>query len=184
MARPQCDTPLVLLGLWTISLFAFSSCPVRPELHKALISELQNYEVQKMRAIVRGWAQKSDSVIGLSLELLPSTGPSNPGRTLKGIPYGAHPYPIQKVYSPIFGQIIILKRVICKVSLFHPLSPLSDPQSKEILGMKCWNSAFNAQRSKVIIIVVQVAAVQIYIAAVQALRKKETQDETQFTTKW
>jgi hypothetical protein len=42
--------------------------------------------------------------------------------------------------------------------------------------MKCWNSAFNAQGSLVIIVVVQVGAVQ-------ALWEKETQDETQFTTK-
>jgi hypothetical protein len=32
-------------------------------------------------------------------------------------------------------------------------------------------------------VVVQVGAVNIYVTAVQALRKKETQDETQFTTK-
>ncbi len=60
------------------------------------------------------------------------------------------------------------------------------PQSKEILlnlGMKCWNSAFNAQGSRVIIIIVQVGAAKIYVAAVQELRKKETEDETQFTTK-
>jgi predicted oxidoreductase (fatty acid repression mutant protein) len=49
--------------------------------------------------------------------------------------------------------------------------------------MKSWNSAFNAQGSRVIIVIVQVRAVKIYVAAVQALRKKETQDETQFTTK-
>jgi hypothetical protein len=36
---------------------------------------------------------------------------------------------------------------------------------------------------RVIIIVVQVGAVKIYVAAVEALRKKERQDETQFTTK-
>jgi len=54
------------------------------------------------------------------------------------------------------------------------------PQSKDILwnmGMKCWNSAFNAQGSRIIIVVVHVGAVKIYAAAVQALRKKETQDE-------
>jgi hypothetical protein len=59
-------------------------------------------------------------------------------------------------------------------------------QSKENLlnlGMKCWNSAFNAQGSRLIIVVVQVRAVKIYVAAVQALRKKESQDETQLTTK-
>ncbi len=49
--------------------------------------------------------------------------------------------------------------------------------------MKYWNSAFNAQGSRVIIAVVQVGAVKIYLAVVQALREKETQDETQFTTK-
>jgi hypothetical protein len=49
--------------------------------------------------------------------------------------------------------------------------------------MKCWNSAFNAQRLRVITVVVQVGAVKIYIEAVEALRQKERQDETQFTTK-
>ncbi len=39
-----------------------------------------------------------------------------------------------------------------------------------------------AQGSRLIIVVVQVGAVKIYVAAaaVQALRKKETEDETQF----
>jgi hypothetical protein len=49
------------------------------------------------------------------------------------------------------------------------------PQSKEILlnlGMKCWNSAFNAQGSRVIIVVAQVGPVKIYVAAVEALRKR------------
>jgi hypothetical protein len=49
--------------------------------------------------------------------------------------------------------------------------------------MKCRNSAFNAERSRVTIVVVQVGAVKIYVAAVEALRKKERRDETQFTTK-
>jgi len=49
--------------------------------------------------------------------------------------------------------------------------------------MKCWNSAFNAQGSRLIIVVVQVGAVKIYVAAVEALRKKERGDETQFITK-
>jgi hypothetical protein len=49
--------------------------------------------------------------------------------------------------------------------------------------MKCRNSAFNAQGSRVIIVIVQVGAVKIYAAAaVEALRKKERPDETQFTT--
>jgi hypothetical protein len=34
-----------------------------------------------------------------------------------------------------------------------------------------------------IIVVVQLRAVKIYVAAVEALRRKERQDETQFTTK-
>ncbi len=59
-------------------------------------------------------------------------------------------------------------------------------QSKEILwnlGLKCWNSAFNAQGSRVIIVVVQVGAVKKYVAAVKALRENERGDQTRFTTK-
>ncbi len=41
----------------------------------------------------------------------------------------------------------------------------------------------HAQSSRLIIVVVQLGAVKIYVAAVEALRKKERQDETQFTTK-
>ncbi len=52
------------------------------------------------------------------------------------------------------------------------------------LSMKCcWNLAFNAQRSRVIIVVVQVGAVKIYVAAVERLEKKGRQDETHSTTK-
>ncbi len=51
------------------------------------------------------------------------------------------------------------------------------------LSMKCWNLAFNAQGSRLIIVVVQVGAVKIYVTAVKEIRKKESQDETQFTTK-
>jgi hypothetical protein len=49
--------------------------------------------------------------------------------------------------------------------------------------MKCWNSAFNVQGSRVIIVVVHLGAVEIYVAPMEALRKKERQDETQFTSK-
>jgi hypothetical protein len=49
--------------------------------------------------------------------------------------------------------------------------------------MKCWNSAFNAQGSRIIIVVVQVGTVKTYVAALEALRKRERQHETQFTTK-
>jgi hypothetical protein len=41
----------------------------------------------------------------------------------------------------------------------------------------------NAKGSRLIIIVVHIRAVKIYVAAVEELRKKERQDETQFTTK-
>ncbi len=51
------------------------------------------------------------------------------------------------------------------------------------LSMKCWNLAYNAQGWGLIIVVVQVRGVKIYVAAVEALRKKEREDETQFTTK-
>jgi len=47
--------------------------------------------------------------------------------------------------------------------------------SKEILlnlDTKCWHSAFNKQGSSVIIVAGQVGAVKIYVAAVEALRKK------------
>jgi hypothetical protein len=47
----------------------------------------------------------------------------------------------------------------------------------------CWNSAFDARGSRLIIVVVQLGAVKIYAAAVEALRKKEREDETQFTAK-
>jgi hypothetical protein len=48
--------------------------------------------------------------------------------------------------------------------------------------MKCWNSAFNAQGSRVITVVVQVGAVKIYVTAVETIKKSERQDETQFIT--
>jgi predicted proteasome-type protease len=47
--------------------------------------------------------------------------------------------------------------------------------------MKLRTSAFNAQGSRVIIVIIQVGAVKIYVAVVKALRKKERQDKTQFT---
>jgi hypothetical protein len=39
--------------------------------------------------------------------------------------------------------------------------------------MKCSYSVFNAQGSRPIIVVVQLGAVKIYVAAVEALRKKD-----------
>jgi len=49
--------------------------------------------------------------------------------------------------------------------------------------MKCWELAFNAQGSRLIIVALQVGAVKIYAARVKALNKKERQGETQFPTK-
>jgi hypothetical protein len=50
--------------------------------------------------------------------------------------------------------------------------------------MKYWNSAFNAQGSRLIIAVVHVGPVKIYVAAMEREpRRKERGDETQFTTK-
>ncbi len=49
--------------------------------------------------------------------------------------------------------------------------------------MKSWNSAFNAQDWRVIIVIVQVGEVKIYPAAVEALREKERHHGTQFITK-
>jgi hypothetical protein len=77
-------------------------------------------------------------------------------------------------------------RVFLKPSCLHPVFgpsfthyPLFErgPQSKEILlnlDIKSWNSAFNAQ---VIIVVVQVGAVEIYVATVEALRRKEREGQ-------
>jgi hypothetical protein len=77
--------------------------------------------------------------------------------------------------------------------LSPPLSSLSMVSAKYVrtfllkcqyemlqLSTKC--SAFNAQGSRLIIVVVQVRAVKIYVAAVETIRKKERQDETQFPT--
>jgi predicted oxidoreductase (fatty acid repression mutant protein) len=47
------------------------------------------------------------------------------------------------------------------------------------LSIKCSYSAFNAQGSRLIIVVVQLGAVKIYVAAAaEVLRKKERWDET------
>jgi hypothetical protein len=47
-----------------------------------------------------------------------------------------------------------------------------------------FNGIGKTQYSRVIVVVVQVGAMEIYVAAVEELRKKERQDETQFTTKF
>ncbi len=52
--------------------------------------------------------------------------------------------------------------------------------SRRINAQGC---TFDARGSRIIIVVVQVGAVKISVGAVEVLRKKERQDETQFTTK-
>jgi hypothetical protein len=74
----------------------------------------------------------------------------------------------------------------CLWASFHPLSPLSvvkinfTKSQYEMLQlcMKCWYSAFNAQGSWLIVVVVQLGAMKIYVAAVEVPREKERQDET------
>jgi hypothetical protein len=44
--------------------------------------------------------------------------------------------------------------------------------------MNCWNSAFNAQGSKAITLILQVGALKMYVAAVKALTENERQVET------
>jgi hypothetical protein len=49
--------------------------------------------------------------------------------------------------------------------------------------MKCWNSTFNSQGSRIIIVVVQVVTIQIramkiYVATMEVLMKKERQGGT------
>jgi hypothetical protein len=51
------------------------------------------------------------------------------------------------------------------------------------VSVNCWSSGVNARGSRLIIVVVELGAVKIYVTDVQALRKKERQDETQFITK-
>jgi hypothetical protein len=43
--------------------------------------------------------------------------------------------------------------------------------------MKCWNSTFNAQGLKIIIIVVHVGVVKIHIIIVDVFKKNERLDE-------
>lgn len=51
----------------------------------------------------------------------------------------------------------------------------------QVLKILC--TRFNAEDSRITLVVVQVEAMNIHVAAVAALKKKERWDETQFTTK-
>jgi hypothetical protein len=50
--------------------------------------------------------------------------------------------------------------------------------------MKCGNLTFNAQGSKVIIVVVHVGLIKIYVVEVEVPKQKKIHDETHFTTKF
>jgi hypothetical protein len=56
---------------------------------------------------------------------------------------------------------------------FQVPCPLCIHSGIATLGMKCWNSAFNAQGSRVITVIVQVSTVKIYVTAPKALEKKK-----------
>ncbi len=94
--------------------------------------------------------------------------------------------------SGVFLKVILSPP--CLWASFHPPYPHFEwgPQSNEVLfnlGMKCWNSAFNAQGWRVIIVVVHVGAVKIYVAAAvggaqeKGKKRGSKPDETQFGTK-
>jgi len=76
----------------------------------------------------------------------------------------------------------------CLWASFHMQTFLSVRSIKS--SMKCWNSVFNTQGSRLIIVPVQVGAMKICVVAVEALKTKEREgsnhDETLFTTnkKW
>jgi hypothetical protein len=55
--------------------------------------------------------------------------------------------------------------------------------SPPISGICKVKTAFNALGSRLIIVVAQLGVMKIYVAAVEALRKKGREDETPFTTK-
>ncbi len=95
-------------------------------------------------------------------------------------------------WRKVFCFIRVIRKVTlsssCLWASYHLLSPLSVVYAKyrhfnKNLSMKCWNSAFNAQGSKLIIVVVHLGAVKISVAAAKATWRKERHDETHFPTK-
>jgi hypothetical protein len=77
-------------------------------------------------------------------------------------------------------------RDILKSPSLHPIfgPPFTPkPLFQWYLQSKKFLLTFNAKGLRVIIVAVQVGAVKIYVAAVEALWKKEGQDETQLPPK-
>jgi hypothetical protein len=108
-----------------------------------------------------------------------------------------YPFNLHSLLTPYthWKGILTIKLFVISPSLSPPIPSAFTPypvfqcypQNKKFLlnlSTKCWNSAFNMQDSRLIIVVVQIWAVKKYVAAMEALRKKERQDETQFNTKF
>ncbi len=74
-----------------------------------------------------------------------------------------------------FLTICLLLRLVCLHWHVYQLIILI----KDGLLFRLWNSTFNAQGLKIIIVVVHVGIVKIYVRALEALRKKERWDEIQ-----
>ncbi len=87
------------------------------------------------------------------------------------------------LYIRVFFKVTLVFTM--SLGLLSPPYPLFGwgPQSKEVwffnLGMKCWNSAFNAQSSRVTIVVVQVGSVKIYAAAAVEARSGQRKERSQ-----
>ncbi len=95
-------------------------------------------------------------------------------------------------YSCLLQFGYILKLSVKSPSLPPPISSAFTPyslfqwylQSNVIFKSQYEILKHNIQCLRVITVIVQVGAVKIYVGAVEALRKKERGDETQFTTKF
>jgi hypothetical protein len=98
-----------------------------------------------------------------------------------GLEFGPRKWFWANIFTSMYRHAIELS---VKSPLLHPIFGLAFtlypllwyPQSKEILfnlSMKCWNLAFNAQGSSVIIVVLLFGVVEIYVATMEALRKKK-----------
>ncbi len=110
-----------------------------------------------------------------------SHGPFHNGKLSGRISYGP---PVTMQF--IFDLLDFSVKSPCLHPVFGPAFTQYSVVFTEILlnlSLKRWNSGFNAQGSRLIIVDVQVRAVKIYVASVEALREKERQDETQFTIK-
>jgi hypothetical protein len=80
---------------------------------------------------------------------------------------------LHPLFGPLFNPPI--PSFFLSLSVRGPQKQGSFIKSGVYIMMKWWNSAFNAQGSRVIIVVVQVGTVKIYVAAVEELRKNERQ---------